>query len=164
MTPKVYGHYLGKGGQLAVMSHLVTRGLNVAIPEIDVGSDVFVVQDDTSQLWRIQAKTATARRNRDRSFSAKFFLSESQLRVPSTPDNLVYSLIFHHDARWLAFINIPRSRLQDALSDMKATRTGALTPTLRLTPTQVLCDGSDLEPYRDEWRHFPDLRPGRRSP
>lgn len=158
MDPRLYGHYLGKGGQLAVMSHLVTRGLNVAIPEIDVGSDVFLVQDDTSRLWRIQAKTATAKKNRDGSYSAKFKLSAAQLHVPSVTDDLVYSLIFHHDSRWLAFVNLSRADLQKVLLGIKPTKQGVITPTLRLTPTGVLCNGHDLQRYRDHWGHFPDLR------
>lgn len=50
MKDAEYRAYLGKGGQLAVMAHIVTRGYNVAIPEIDIGSDIFVVRDSGSVL------------------------------------------------------------------------------------------------------------------
>ena len=37
--------YTGRAGQLAVMAELLLRGWNTAIPEVDVGDDIFVVRD-----------------------------------------------------------------------------------------------------------------------
>lgn len=51
-------HYTGKAGHLAVMGEFAFRGYNVAMPEIDKGDDVFVVQDRTGVMWRLQVKTA----------------------------------------------------------------------------------------------------------
>jgi hypothetical protein len=39
------------------MAELALRGYNVAIPEIDIGDDVFVLNDSTKQAVRIQVKT-----------------------------------------------------------------------------------------------------------
>jgi hypothetical protein len=50
--------YVGRSGQLAAMSEFLLRGYNVAIPEVDVGDDIFVVYDRLPKLWRIQVKTA----------------------------------------------------------------------------------------------------------
>ena len=55
-------HYVGKAGQCAVMAELALRGYNVAIPEVDVGDDIFVLNDATGRLFRIQVKTATGKR------------------------------------------------------------------------------------------------------
>jgi hypothetical protein len=55
----VKAHYTGKAGQFAVMAELSWRGYNVAIPEVDIGDDVFVLNDASGQLSRIQVKTAT---------------------------------------------------------------------------------------------------------
>jgi hypothetical protein len=52
--------YVGRAGQMAVMAEFLWRGLNVAFPEVDVGDDVFVVKDETGELWRVQVKTASA--------------------------------------------------------------------------------------------------------
>ena len=35
--------YTGRAGHLAVMAELLIRGWNTAIPEVDVGDDIFVV-------------------------------------------------------------------------------------------------------------------------
>ena len=40
-------NYVGKGGHLAVMGEFLLRGYNVAMPEVDVGDDIFVVHDRT---------------------------------------------------------------------------------------------------------------------
>ena len=51
-----YHLYLGKAGHLTVMSEFLLRGWNVAIPEIDIGDDIFVVQDESGTLRRVQVK------------------------------------------------------------------------------------------------------------
>jgi hypothetical protein len=43
-------HYIGKAGQLVVMSEFCYRGYNAATPEIDKGDDVFVVNDATGAM------------------------------------------------------------------------------------------------------------------
>jgi len=42
------------------MAEILARGWNVAIPEVDMGSDVFVAQDDGARLTRVQVKTSQA--------------------------------------------------------------------------------------------------------
>jgi hypothetical protein len=73
-------HYIGKAGQLAVMSELSRRGYNVAIPEIDIGDDVFALNDATSQLSRIQVKTATGKElKRHDAFRCQFSLKRKHV-------------------------------------------------------------------------------------
>jgi len=42
------------------MSEFLARGYNVAVPEVDRGDDLFVVQDESGDFDRIQVKTACA--------------------------------------------------------------------------------------------------------
>ena len=58
MTKK-FNQYLGKAGHLYIMSEFLMLGWNVAIPEVDIGDDIFVVQDDNGTLRRVQVKTST---------------------------------------------------------------------------------------------------------
>lgn len=51
-----YHLYLGKAGHLTVMSEFLLRGWNVAIPEIDIGDDIFVVQDESGTLPKSPGK------------------------------------------------------------------------------------------------------------
>ena len=52
--------YLGKAGEFLVMSHFLMRGWNVAVPEVDRGDDIFVIEDTEGIYYRIQVKTASA--------------------------------------------------------------------------------------------------------
>ena len=87
---KNYHLYLGKAGHLTVMSEFLTRGWNVAIPEVDIGDDIFVVQDDNGTLRRVQVKTSTSTQ-RQNSFSAKFNVPLPQLRnIANIPVHYVF--------------------------------------------------------------------------
>ncbi len=48
--------YIGRAGQLAVMAEFLLRGWNVALPEVDVGDDVFVVKDEGGDLFESRSK------------------------------------------------------------------------------------------------------------
>ena len=55
---KKFNLYVGKAGQLYVMSEFLMRGWNVAMPEVDTGDDIFVVEDENDTFYRVQVKTA----------------------------------------------------------------------------------------------------------
>jgi hypothetical protein len=76
---------LGKAGQLAAMSLLLKRGWNVATPEVDVGDDIFVVEDKKGLFYRVQVKTSQAiiRKN---SYSAQFNIPLKQLNAFIEPE------------------------------------------------------------------------------
>src|SRR5437763_10837468 len=50
--------YFAKGGETVAMSELLLRGYNVAIPAVDVGDDIYVVEDAESNLIRVQVKSS----------------------------------------------------------------------------------------------------------
>jgi hypothetical protein len=49
----------GRAGEYFAMSEVLLRGWNVAVPVVDVGDDVFVIDDNDKTTWRLQVKTAT---------------------------------------------------------------------------------------------------------
>ena len=81
---KKYNLYLGKAGQLAAMSFFLMRGWNVATPEVDIGDDIFVVDDKQGFFNRIQVKTAQAI-IRENSYSVQFNLPLAQLETSTDP-------------------------------------------------------------------------------
>ena len=95
---KNYHLYLGRAGHLTVMSEFLLRGWNVAIPEIDIGDDIFVVQDESGTLRRVQVKTATSTDRRN-SFSAQFKVSLKQLKNLSRI-RLHYTFIVRYLNSW----------------------------------------------------------------
>lgn len=76
---------MGKAGQFALMSELARRGYNVAIPEVDVGDDILVFNDDTGEVTRIQVKTSIAKPG-DKVQSYQFAVRESAVTVAQNPD------------------------------------------------------------------------------
>ncbi len=59
------------------MAELLWRGWNVALPEVDLGDDVFVVKDEDGEMFRVQVKTATAR-EQQASYVAQFRVDLNQ--------------------------------------------------------------------------------------
>ena len=82
---KKYNLYLGKAGQLATMSYFLLRGWNVATPEVDVGDDLFVVEDKKGIFYRVQVKTAQPV-SRKIGFGAKFSVPLKQLQKEIDPE------------------------------------------------------------------------------
>ena len=105
--------YLGKAGQLAVMSEFLVRCWNVAMPEVDVGDDLFVVEDKKGIFYRIQVKTATAVERRN-GFSTQFKLSLKQLSVAIEPE-IYYIFVVRRRRNWQHFIVIKRRDLFNLL-------------------------------------------------
>lgn len=95
------------------MSELLLRGWNVAVPVVDVGDDVFVIDDNDKTTLRVQVKSSLAQPEgkNPSTLVASFTLSRSQLWLPQQIE-LLYMLMIRLEARW-TFLVIPRGRLQE---------------------------------------------------
>ena len=103
-------NYIGKAGQLAVMAELALRGYNVAIPEIDIGDDIFVLNDRTKAATRIQVKTATAgRHSAPPRFKCSYRVKIAQVKSQSMADH--YSAFVGRCGATWAFPVIPTADL-----------------------------------------------------
>ena len=76
--------YLGKAGQFVAMSEFLARGWNVAVPEVDVGDDIFVAKDADGEFARVQVKAASGTK-RKLGFSARFIVPFGQLERDPYP-------------------------------------------------------------------------------
>jgi hypothetical protein len=102
--------FFGRSGHLAVMSEFLHRRINVAIPEVDVGDDVFVVKGSDDTVTRVQVKSATAKAQANSHF-ALFNVPLAQLSVVGDTPVLVYIFVARFQNRWSDFIVIRRSSL-----------------------------------------------------
>ena len=138
------------------MAELLVRGWNTAIPEVDVGDDIFVVRDSDGNLRRVQVKTAVAKPLKS-GYSAQFNISRSQLETPITPDIIfVFAVRLH--SRWNAFVLIDQETLnaEYSLHGIGSEYKDRLTLRLRFTGAHITCSGRDLSQYRDNWEaYFP---------
>ena len=157
--------FIGRAAQMAVMAELLQLHCNVAIPEVDLGTDVFVFKDDREEVVRLQVKACTVPRiYLDGSgFSAKFSLPMRQIRRGEDRPPLYYALAVLRDRKWADFIVVSRSVLFAYYNGSE--RFGYFDQTnddLVLTigfRDQVKCSKQDLTKYRNAWTLLPPLQP-----
>lgn len=152
--------YTGSAGQAAVMSEFLIRGYNVAVPEVDRGDDLFVVQDDGGEFWRAQIKTAIAKPKQSAGYSARFILPIKQLEAPNRPE-LHYFFMVRHQDRWSDIIVLSRKTLHTyqvnhGLGSLNQDKS-KLTLYLSFTPNDIVCSKLSLKRHRDDFSLWPAL-------
>ena len=154
---KNYNLYLGRAGHLTVMSEFLIRGWNVAIPEVDIGDDIFVVQDENGTLQRVQVKTS-ASTERANSFSGQFNIPLSQLKNLS--DILIHFVfIVRHFDKWTTPIIIRQDFLLDHYENhnIGSEHDGHLILYFSYSENKVECSKVNFTPYVADFRDFPIL-------
>lgn len=181
--------HFGMAGRYAAMSEFLLRGYNVAVPSVDVGDDVFVVDDQDGSLRRVQVKTADAGDEREiRAADGRVTqqathstLSRRQLRTGKSSE-LYFMLMTRWGDRW-RFLLVPRLdfvRLRDEFHTRNRARVrgpkpkaddAAKTDSLGLevvwTESNATGWGVSLREYLDTWpADLPELKvgPGAVSP
>ena len=151
------GLYVGRAGQMAVMAEFLVRGYNVAIPEVDVGDDIFVVRDSDGDLTRIQVKTARGTPyQRSDGCSAQFSISQTQLSTPLTPD-LTYVLVVRFLNTWAHFIVISRSKLNElhTTHGLGSPQGRRIVLRMAFRDKHVSASGLDLTAHLGDWSAWP---------
>jgi hypothetical protein len=141
-----------------VMAEFLLRGYNVAMPEVDVGDDIIVVNDWAEQLWRIQVKTANGVK-RGYGYSGQFLVPLDQLTIPQrTP--LFYFFALRRNGGW-EFVVLKRDELLvEYTAHQIGSRSGdKLLLYLAFKANQVLCANRDFQRYRNNWSRWPVIVP-----
>jgi hypothetical protein len=137
------------------MSEFLTRGWNVAIPEVDIGDDIFVVQDDNGTLRRVQVKTSTSI-TRQNSFSGQFNVALTQLRnIANIPVHYVF--VVRHNEQWTKPVIIRQDYLLDHFQNnsIGSEYEGNLNLYFSYSSGKVECSGFDLTKYISDFTDFP---------
>jgi len=149
-------HYVGKAGPLAVMSEIALRGYNVALPEIDVGDDIFGVSPDSGKLTRVQVKTASGRKGK-KTTTYQFRIRRKVINTGVTPD-LVFVFAMRHCESW-RFMVLKRFVLKRLC---RKKRLGSANGDFRVI--SVSCRGDrwtgakiPLDVYMENWSPWPRL-------
>ena len=155
-TPRTL--YLGRSGQLVVMAEFLLRGYNGAIPEVDRGDDIFVVQDTNGSLSRIQVKTSRGSKKLRGGYRAEFSVRLSHLLVAHTPA-LHYVLVVRLDDSWADFIIMSEKTLLTEHSHGAGRVVGDnVIFTVRTdNHSRILCGSQNWAVYRDNWAHWPQI-------
>ncbi len=139
------------------MSEFLLRGYNVAMPEVDIGDDVYVVQDGAGTLWEIQVKTATCAPTKS-GYRAQLRIRRTQLIEPDDPP-LYYIFTLPDRGTWQPSIVLRRSTLLKLHETAHAgTRAGAYIHfTIWKNAQGLHCGKSDLTPFANSWSEWPVL-------
>jgi hypothetical protein len=160
--------FTGRAAQLAVMAELLRLRCNAAIPEIDLGTDVFAFKDDREEVVRLQVKACTVPYTYPdgSGYSAKFALPMKQLRRLDDRPPLFYVLAVLRDGQWVDFVIVSRARLRSYLDPERGEKSfGSLDKNnddLRITVEfrdKVECSGQELTDCRNAWTSLPPLLP-----
>ena len=129
------------------MSEFLVLGWNVAIPEVDIGDDIFVVQDVSGTLRRVQVKTSTST-YRKNSFSGQFSVSIKNLRNISTI--LVhYIFLVRNNDEWSKPVIIRQDYLLNHFENNKvgSLARGNIPFYFSFTKGKAECSGQDFTKY-----------------
>jgi hypothetical protein len=152
---KKYNQYLGKAGQLIVMAELLARGWNVAIPEVDVGDDIFVVKDEAGLLMRVQVKTATAT-IRKKGFSAQFQVNIDNL-AEIRGEEIHYAFMVRMENSWAKPVIMSQTILFDYVENRKMGSKYQQDVVLYFTyqNEKTACSNIDLSAHIEDFSSFP---------
>lgn len=130
-----------------MMSEFLMRGWNVAIPEVDIGDDIFVVQDSNGTLRRVQVKTSTSK-DRKASYSAQFTASVRNLRNITT-SFVYYIFLVRHGELWSKPVIIRQDFLLDHFenNNVGTEYNGNITFYFSYSQEKVTCSGKDFTRY-----------------
>ena len=166
-SPATQALYTGMSGQFAAMSEFLWRGYNVAIPAVDVGEDIFVVEAGQGVLRRVQVKTAGTGVLVRGVKTVQFNLSRAQLNLQSGGSDLFFMLL----ARWddvdpkvpwrflllrsqelneLRVSPRPRRPGRAPLADGDATK-DSLVMNVRFSAADAVAWGHSLVEFLDKW-------------
>lgn len=156
--------FTGRAAQLAVVAELLRLRCNAAIPEIDLGTDVFAFRDDREEVVRLQVKACTSLREYvdESGYSAKFVLPMKQLLSPDGRPLLFYVLAALRAGKWEDFLIVSRGRLQSYYTSQKFGSFNKENNALEITVefrAAVVCSGQSLSDCRNAWHSLPPLRP-----
>ena len=149
---RMFNNYIGKAGQLFAMSEFLMRGWNVAIPEVDRGEDIFVVQDSDGTLRRVQVKSSQARLNKQ-GYYVQFNIPYRQIVTELTPD-IHFILLIRYEDKWRDMLLISRERLEYELSTGQAVNTSKVTLRINFTAGKAICHGKDFTKYLNKFDGF----------
>ena len=147
--------YVGKAGHLAVMGELAFRGYNVAMPEIDKGDDIFVVNDNIGAMWRLQVKTSSGR-TQGKSSRYQFRIRETAIQFPQTPE-LHFVFVMRQRRGW-RFMIISREVLRNYVEN---NHLGVLNKGYRQIAVTLnndgtaICNKQNLTNHMEDWYTWP---------
>lgn len=150
---------MGKAGQLATMSYFLIRGWNVASPEVDVGDDLFVIEDKKGIFYRVQVKTSQAVERKGDNYSVRFHLPLAQLQNAIDPE-IYYVFVVCRNNEWAEKVIISRETLFDYFERyaIGTVYKEGITLYFSFQEGKILCSGVDITEFKNNFDNFPTIQ------
>ena len=139
------------------MGEFCLRGYNAAMPEIDKGDDVFVVNDQTGSMWRLQVKTSLGSKKPNSRYYT-FRIRENAIQNPQTPD-LHFAFTMRWDEQWY-FLLMDRAVLRTYVrNNNMGTPAGDYRQFTFVygNDDTLVCSGVDISNHMNDWATWPTL-------
>src|SRR5947209_255389 len=139
--------YTGQGGQSAVLSELLVRRCNAAVPIVDEGEDTLAFLPGQAEVTHIQVKTANAEPLKGEGrCAARVNVPLAQLRAERLTD-LYYIFAVRMGERWTDFVILSREELNRLNRDegvgYENQKSGELQLYLSFRPETLVCSDCD---------------------
>ncbi len=146
--------YFGKAGHLFVMSEILLRGWNVAIPEIDQGDDIFVVKHDNGDFRRVQVKYSNAKELK-KSLSVVYTIARTLIYPPV--GSIYFALVIRHKSKWSHLFIISSDELQEFTNESKvqSSKSIGLNISISSNGKNAKLFKKDFNTYLNNFSHFP---------
>lgn len=159
MTKK-FNQFLGKAGHLHMMAEFLMKGWNVAIPEVDIGDDIFVVKDEEGTLRKVQVKTSRGKATK-KGYTAQFSASDLNLaNIGPVVGHYVF-IVRLDDDTWSKPVIIKQDVLNQMYEDGEVGSLAGKTIVFSFKYTQngdkVICLKKDLSVFINDYVDFPQL-------
>jgi hypothetical protein len=147
--------YLGKAGQLLVMSEFLARGWNVATPEVDIGDDLFVVEDKQGIFFRVQVKTASAIVS-SQGYATRFKLPIKQIKDYISPE-IYFIFVIRINNSWQNVMIISRESISKFIEDdsFGSKIEGNILLNFVFKKDKVFCSNVDFTEFINNFEDFP---------
>lgn len=150
-------HHVGFAGEAAVAAEFSVRGYIVSLPMVDLGTDLFVENNNTGQAWRIQVKTSLEKSTQPNYY--QFSVKEAAIHAPTATASH-FAFVLRVANSWKIFLLAQQVLSNFVLNNgMGSLATGARTFTFIHTPATntVTCSGTNMQPYEGvaAWNPWP---------
>ena len=123
------------------------------MPQVDVGDDIFVVEDNQGIFRRVQVKTGQARIKAD-GYSVQFKLSVKAIQT-IIGENLHFVFVTRKLEEWTDILIIRRNVLADFYEKHRSTSKENFLMNFTFKDKKIACSGVDFMPFLKDFSDFP---------
>lgn len=155
--------YTGLAGELSVRSEFVLLGWNVAVPEIDVGTDTFVIDDKNNESQRVQVKTTYVKKS-SLGWSCGVNFKKNKLRPGLFDvDYAIFALRDKENNKWNSHVIFKMDDLYSVITEagyeiFENDSNLRIPIRYSIKNNAYFIKSVDISPKINDWSHWPEIQ------